>query len=197
MMPIAIVALLSGLGFVRLPYEMLLLAQRAPILFPLHMVASAGALALLAPTIWFRHKPHLHRVLGRAVGVFVVVGGLTAIPVAVLSASSVWARAGFFVQGLVWLMLLGMGWRAILEKRRADHARLMLAMAAVTTGAVWFRLMIGTALYLKLPFETAYAIAAWVGWLFPLCAVLLTASRLGPAASRPASVRQPRSPVPS
>lgn len=171
-MPVSVVALLSGLGVVNLPYEMLLLAKRVPVLFPLHMVASAGALALLGPTILFRNRPHLHRVLGRTVGVFVVVGGLTAIPVAIVSSSGLMARAGFFVQGLVWLTLLIAGWMAIRNKRRAEHARLMLAMAAVTTGAVWFRLIIGTALYLKLPFEPTYALAAWVGWIVPLCLVL-------------------------
>ena len=44
-------------------------------------------------------------------------------------------------------------------------------MAAVTTGAIWFRLMTGTAIMLKLPFEPAYAMAAWLGWLIPLTIV--------------------------
>lgn len=150
---------------------MYLLAERVPFLFRLHMSASALALLLL-PLVWMaRTTPHLHRPLGRALGIFVVVGGLTALPVAVLSSSGEIARAGFFVQGLVWLGLLGAGWRAIRAKALHRHAHLMLMMGAVTTGAVWFRLITGAAIIFGWPFEPAYAAAAWAGWLIPLALV--------------------------
>ena len=142
-----------------------------PVIFPLHMAASALALVLLPLMIATRHKRHLHRPIGRALGVFVAVGGLTALPVAVLSSSGEIARAGFFVQGLVWLALFTAGWRAIRAKDISRHTRMMFMMAAVTTGAVWFRLITGTALLLHLPFEPMYALAAWAGWLVPLAAV--------------------------
>ncbi|MEQ1715866.1 MAG: DUF2306 domain-containing protein [Hyphomicrobium sp.] len=169
--PVGIVALLSGLGLVRLPYEMFLLNERIPLLFGTHMAASALALLLLPFVIACRHRPDLHRALGRTLGAFVVIGGLTALPVAVVSSSGDLARAGFFVQGLVWLGLFASGWRAIRAHDRRGHARLMLAMAAVTTGAVWFRLMIGTALLFHMPFEATYAFAAWAGWMIPLSLV--------------------------
>lgn len=135
------------------------------------MAASALALVLLPLMIATRHKRHLHRALGRALGVFVAAGGLTALPVAILSSSGGIARAGFFVQGLVWLALFAAGWRAIRARDVPRHTQLMLLMAAVTTGAVWFRLITGTALLLHLPFEPMYAFAAWAGWLLPLAAV--------------------------
>lgn len=171
-MPVGLVALCSGLGLVRLPYEMHLLAEQLPLLFRVHMAASALALLLLPMVIWARNYRDLHRVLGRTVGAFVALGGLTALPVAILSSSGDAARAGFFVQGLVWLALLWQGWSAIRLGDRARHVRMMLAMVAVTTGAVWFRVMIGTALVTGLPFEAAYAVAAWAGWLIPLTLVL-------------------------
>ena len=62
---------------------MFLLANRMPVIFPLHMTASALALILLPLMIATRHKRHLHRPLGRALGVFVALGGLTALPVAI------------------------------------------------------------------------------------------------------------------
>lgn len=158
------------MGLLRLPYEMFLLADRMPVIFRLHMAASALALMLLPLMIATRHKRHLHRPVGRALGIFVAVGGLTALPVAVLSSSGEIARAGFFVQGLVWLALFAAGWRAIRAHDVPRHTRLMLMMAAVTTGAVWFRLITGTALLLHLPFEPMYALAAWAGWLVPLAA---------------------------
>ena len=147
---------------------MYLLAERLPVVFSLHMAASALALLLLPLVIATRNRRDLHRPLGRALGVFVVVGGLTALPVAVLSSSGEIARAGFFVQGLVWMVLLGLGWQAIRMKDRRRHAHLMLMMGAVTTGAVWFRLIIGSAIALGLPFEPMYAFAAWAGWMIPL-----------------------------
>jgi len=147
------------------------LAQRTPYVFRAHMVFSAMALLMAPAVILLRHKPEFHRPLGRLLGVFVVIGGLTALPVALVSHSSVPARAGFFVQGIVWMALLAAAWRAILERRVARHVQLMLAMLAVTTGAVWFRLFIGTAIMLRAPFEPAYALAAWTGWMLPLAMV--------------------------
>ena len=150
---------------------MYLLSERVPVVFRLHMISSALALVLLPFAISVRNRPHLHRPLGRALGIFVVVGGLTALPVAVLSSSGEMARVGFFVQGLVWLALFGQGWQAIRAHDRGRHARLMLMMAAVTTGAVWFRLITGAAIIFGLPFEPMYALAAWIGWLVPLLLV--------------------------
>jgi hypothetical protein len=170
--PVGLVAFLSGIGVLRLPYEMYLLNERIPLLFGTHMAASALALLLLPFVIAARHANDLHRALGRTLGVFVVLGGLTALPVAVVSSSGDMARAGFFAQGLVWLWLFAAGWRAIRARDRRSQARLMLAMTAVTTGAVWFRVITGTALLLHLPFEAAYAFAAWAGWMIPLALVL-------------------------
>lgn len=180
---VAAVAFLSGTGLVRLPYEMLLLTERVPYVFSLHMVTSALALALLPLAFATRNTPDLHRAVGRALGVFVVAGGLTSLPVALLSTSGPIARAGFFVQGLVWLALFARGWQAIRVRDRRRHAHLMLAMAAVTTGAVWFRLMTGSAIAFGWPFEATYACAAWAGWLIPLALVTLYAPRLVRAAA--------------
>ena len=169
---VGVVALGSGSGLIALPYEMFVLDQRVPVVFRLHMLSSAMALLLVPFVIGVRHRPSLHRKLGRVLGFFVVTGALTALPVAVLSHSSLPARAGFFVQGLVWLALLTGGLMAIRRRDRATHARFMVAMAAVATGAIWFRLMTGTAIMLKLPFEQCYAMAAWLGWLIPLTIVI-------------------------
>jgi len=171
-LPVGIVAFASGTGLIALPYEMFELARSVPFLFPAHMVASALALLLVPAVMLTRRRPQLHRPLGRLLGVFVVIGGLTALPVAVLSHSTPWARAGFFAQGLVWLYLFAAAFVAIRAHDVARHARLMVAMVAVTTGAVWFRVITGTAIALRLPFEPVYAVSAWVAWLIPLALVL-------------------------
>lgn len=169
--PISLVAIGSGLGLVALPYEMFKLASRAPLLFPAHMISSALAL-LLAPLVFaVRRYPEFHRPLGRLLGVFVVIGGLTALPVAIMSHSPLGARAGFFVQGVVWMSLLVAAVQAIREHHVERHAYLMLAMVAVTSGAVCFRLLTGAAIVLKLPFDPAYVFAAWAGWMVPMALV--------------------------
>jgi hypothetical protein len=179
--PVGVVAIGSGTGLIALPYEMFELAGRAPILFPAHMISSALALLLAPLVIAFRDRPELHKPLGWLLGAFVVIGGLTALPVAVMSHSPTLARAGFFVQGLVWLYLLGTAIVAIRRRNILRHAHLMMAMVAVTTGAVWFRVITGTAIALHLPFDTIYGLAAWIGWIAPL-AIVLSKPRLVSAA---------------
>jgi hypothetical protein len=170
--PVGLIAIGSGTGLVALPYEMFELAGRAPLLFPAHMVSSAMALLLAPVVIMLRRRPELHRPLGRLLGGFVLIGGLTALPVAIMSHSPPLARAGFFVQGIVWLYLLGAAIAAIRARDVRRHAWLMLAMVAVTTGAVWFRLITGTAIALNLPFAPVYSLSAWIGWMIPLALVL-------------------------
>jgi Predicted membrane protein (DUF2306) len=177
--PVGIVALGSAFGIIALPFEMHVLADRMPVIFRAHMATSAVALLLAPVVIGFRHQPQTHRMLGRVLGAFVLLGGLTALPVAIFSHSGAVARAGFFTQGLVWMTLLGMGIAAIRAGQRTRHRTLMLAMVAVTTGAVWFRLITGTAIALQLPFEATYAAAAWLGWMIPLALVLHYRKALG------------------
>jgi hypothetical protein len=183
-MPVGLVAIGSGTGLIALPYEMFELARRAPTIFPTHMLSSALALLLAPVVIIVRQRPKLHRPLGRLLGGFVVIGGLTALPVAIMSHSTPWARAGFFVQGVVWLYLLGAAYAAIRARNIPRHARLMIAMVAVTTGAVWFRLMTGTAIALNLPFEPVYALSAWIGWMAPLALVLANPRLVASALAR-------------
>ena len=160
---------------------MFVLAERIPIIFRAHMVTAAVALLLAPAVIALRFRPQLHGMLGRVVGGFVVIAGLTALPVAIFSHSSPMARAGFFVQGLVWMYVLARGVMAIRTGDRATHMRYMLAMYAVATGAVWFRVITGSAILWHLPFEPVYAAAAWLGWMLPLTGVLLYQARLSKA----------------
>jgi hypothetical protein len=177
-MPVGLVALFSGLGVIALPFEMYLLDQSLPVVFRLHMVASALVLLLLPAVYAARVHSPTHKTMGRVLGAFVVIGGLTALPVALFSHSSLVARAGFFVQAVVWIGFLWVGVNAIRHRDQAGHIVAMLAMAAVTTGAVWFRMITGTAILLGLPFEPIYAVAAWAGWLIPLAFVGLYRQRL-------------------
>jgi hypothetical protein len=175
---VAVVAVGSGSGLIALPFEMSLVDRRLPVVFRIHMLASAIVLGLLPVALSLRFRPKLHRKIGWLLGAFVLAGGLTALPVAIFSYSWWPARTGFFVQGVAWLWLFYAAVVAIRRGDRARHAHLMLAMAAVTTGAVWFRVLTGSAILFDLPFDPIYAASAWIAWLVPLVLVLRNAERL-------------------
>jgi len=87
------------------------------------------------------------------------------------------------------------GVRAIRRRDRARHATLMLAMAAVASGAIWVRLTTAVATSYDLPFDPVYACATWLGWLVPL-ALVLTFAPVAKRASAPRrSALASRSPV--
>ncbi len=179
--PVALVAILEGAGAIPLPFNLHVVAVRVPVMFQLHMLTAGLALLVVPFVIALRRRPHWHRPLGWIAAGCVVAGGISSLPVAVMSDSVTLARAGFLVQGLVWLGLLVLGLRAVRERRYRDHAQLMLAMAAVASGAVWVRLV--TAVAVKSPgeFDAVYGCIAWAGWLVPLA----LAWRFGPVLLAP------------
>jgi hypothetical protein len=174
--PTALIALAFGFGLLPLPYELFLVLQRRPLAFPLHMIASALALILIPIAAFARHRRVLHRAVGRTAATCVAVGGATALMVALASEAGGATRAGFFTQGLVWLALVSLAVGAIRRGEFARHARLMLAMAAVASGALWLRLLMAGVTAAQWPFETVYAIASWACWLVPL-GITLVATR--------------------
>jgi hypothetical protein len=142
------------------------------------MLASGLALVLIPLVVWVRRDRTWHRPLGRIAAVSVLMGALTSLPVALASESVAMARAGFLAQGLAWLGLIALGYAAIRQRRVQDHARLMLAMAAVASGAIWVRLTTAIATSWDLPFDPIYGCVAWAGWLVPLALVLVYPPRI-------------------
>lgn len=180
-LPTGLVAVGEGAGHLALPFNLYVVDQRLPGVFKLHMLASGIALVLIPLVVWVRRDRAWHRPLGRIAAVCVLMGALTSLPVALASDSVAMARAGFLAQGLVWLALIGAGYQAIRQRRVQDHARLMLAMAAVASGAIWVRLTTAVATGWQLPFDPIYGCVAWAGWLVPLALVVLYPPRLGMA----------------
>ena len=180
--PTALVAIAEGAALTPLPFNLFVVDQRLPGIFKLHMLASGAAMLLIPLVIVLRRHRAWHRPLGRVAATAVVLGALTSLPVAAASHSVAMARAGFFAQGIVWLTLIALGVTAIRRKQIATHQRLMLAMAAVASGALWVRLGTTIATSCDLPFDPIYGCVAWAGWMVPLAIVwvfppLLTAGR--------------------
>jgi uncharacterized membrane protein len=175
--PVAVIAIALGIGLLQLPYELMLVLQRRPVALPLHMVASGLALILIPIAAWTRRRRGLHRPVGRAAAICVAAGGVSALLVALASEATAIARAGFFAQGLVWLALLAAAFAAIRSGDVSRHARLMIAMAAVGSGAIWLRLEMAGIVALGAPFDSAYGAAAWACWLVPLSLALMVKVR--------------------
>jgi len=176
--PVALGAIALGLGLLPLPYPLLLVLQRLPVAFPLHMLASGLALILIPIAAFLRHRRGVHRAVGRMAAVCVAIGGTTALMVALASEATVVARAGLFLQGVVWLVLLAAAVMAIRRGAVSRHARLMIAMAAVASGAIWLRLTVYAAVSAGLSFDPAYAVAAWACWMVPLALAAAVSRRL-------------------
>jgi uncharacterized membrane protein YozB (DUF420 family) len=140
-----------------------------PYIFPAHMIAGGLAL-LLVPLALVLRGTRFHKLAGRIAAADVIIAGLTAIPVALDQPVTRVSAAGFATQAIVWMALLGLGLWHIRRGNRAQHRVCMLLMAAVTSGALFFRL------YLALwklvgwhgAFNTFYACDAWIAWSLPL-----------------------------
>jgi len=145
-----------------------------PFIFPVHMITGGLALLLVPLTLALRGTAW-HRVMGRIAAADIVVAGMTAIPVALEQPVTHVSAAGFATQALVWMGLLGYGLWSIRRRDYGRHRAAMLLMAAVTSGALFFRLYL--ALWklggIRGHFSTFYACDAWVAWALPL-AVMAT-----------------------
>ena len=170
---VGIAALGSVIGLPSLPEPLADLAQRLPGIFTTHMVASALGLILLPWILLVRHRPSLHRVLGRLGAGLLLIGAATSLPSALQSEATPVARLGFLTQGVLCLVFLVDGVRAIRARDPRRHAQLMLRVSALVFGAIVLRILMAGAMNLGWPFNPTYAALAWLSWSLPLAIVLL------------------------
>jgi len=169
-----------------------------PIIFPVHMVTGGLAL-LLVPLVLYLRGTRWHRLAGRVVAIDIVIAAITAIPVAVVMPVTTTSAAGFVAQASIWIVLLGVGIWSIRSGRVAAHRACMLMLAAVTSGALFFRVYLGLWKVFGVSefFDTFYAIDAWIAWGLPLLGVAiwlhLRAPRHPPTQNHDAKVSAPRS----
>lgn len=145
-----------------------------PVIFPLHMVTGGLALLLIPLVLYLRGTPW-HRRIGRIAAFDIAIAGVTAIPVALVLPITTLSAAGFAAQGVIWIILLCFGIWSIRRRRVAAHRAAMLMMAAVTSGAVFFRLYLGLWKVVGIPrhFEAFYALDSWIAWGLPLIATAI------------------------
>lgn len=140
-----------------------------PLIFPIHMVTGGLSLLLVPITILARGTAW-HRFWGRLTAVDILWAGVTAPLVAWTAPVTLVSAAGFTAQSVVWVCLLVAGIWNIRNGRITAHQTCMLLMAAVTSGALFFRIYLalwagfGDRHY----FSYFYAINAWIAWTLPL-----------------------------
>jgi hypothetical protein len=110
-----------------------------------HMVASAVPMAFVPFQISnkFRAKfPRLHINMGRAAIAGVFLGGFSLFALVPHMDIPIWGRAGFFISGLLWVMIT----------------------ATIIFGAVTQRLALPIWIGFGFPFKEAYSLSAWSAW---------------------------------
>ena len=156
------------------PEALAIKVELLPLIFPIHMVAGGLSLLLVPATIYLR-RTRFHKFFGRIAAADILVAGITApfvawaVPVTIISAT------GFTAQSVAWMGLLAAGIWNIRNGRVKAHQTCMLLMAAVTSGALFFRIFL--ALWARFGdhhyFNDFYALNAWIAWSIPLVAVLV------------------------
>jgi Predicted membrane protein (DUF2306) len=163
------------------PESLAVKLELLPALFPIHMVTGGLALILVPLTLLLRGT-RFHKHMGRITAADVLIAGATAIPVAYTVPVTLVSAAGFCTQGVLWMGLCGLGIWHIRHGRVAQHRRAMLLMAAVTTGAMFFRIYLALWMHYGWPrhFKTFYALDAWIAWGIPFLVVLVATWPRGP-----------------
>ena len=151
------------------PEALAVKVELLPIVFPIHMLTGGLAL-LLVPLAIVLRGTRWHRWAGRVAGVDILCAGVTAIPVALTAPLTPVAAAGFSTQALVWLALLAKGYWHIRRRDIAGHWQAMVMLAAVTSGAMFFRIYLALwAIYgSRRHLMVFYGVDSWVAWLLPL-----------------------------
>lgn len=135
-----------------------------------------GVIALLAGPLQFvrrirARRPALHRATGL---IFVGACALAApsgLMLALGTTAGPAAGAGFAIQALLLPVFAGLGLRAAVERRFAEHREWMLRSYALIAAAITLRLMLPASAWLGFEFLEAYRLIAWLAWTVSLALV--------------------------
>lgn len=143
-------------------------AQLRPIAFFAHVILAPVALALVPFQLWQGlrdRRPLVHRLMGRAYGMAVVISGASGLWLAVTTEAGPVAAFGFGLLAVLWLGTTITGIRLAMGGDRIAHRRWMIRSIALTLAAVTLRIQIPVGMVLEVPFDTAYPVIAWLCWV--------------------------------
>ncbi len=143
-------------------------AQLRPIAFFAHVILAPVALALVPFQLWQglrNRRPQVHRLMGRAYGIAVLISGASGLCLAVTTEAGPVAAFGFGVLAVLWFGTTITGIRLAMGGDHVAHRRWMIRSIALTLAAVTLRLQIPAGMMLDIPFDTAYPAIAWLCWV--------------------------------
>jgi hypothetical protein len=148
----------------------------------------AGVVSLLAGIAQLsrrlrRRAPRVHRAVGLAYVAACLLSAPSAIMLSLGTEAGPIAGTGFALSAVLLAGFTFLGVRAALRRRFALHREWMLRSYAITGNAVTLRVMLPLAGLLGYSFLAAYAVIAWVSWLFNLALVELYIRRARTGAS--------------
>jgi hypothetical protein len=139
-----------------------------PLAVAAHLVGGLVALAVGAWQLNARLRARviaLHRWMGRTYAVGVLVGGLGALRMSVVSEEGWITHLGFGVLAVAWLFTTGRGYLAIRSRDEARHRRWMIRSYSLTLAAVTLRIYLPLALATGISFTSAYQAISWLAWV--------------------------------
>lgn len=160
----AAVLLLHGFG------SPLIVARRTTI--PLAVMAHlGGGLVALAVGAWQMNARlrsriiELHRWMGRTYVFAVLVGGVGALRMAVVSEQGWVTHIGFGLLAALWLFSTARAYLAIRSHDEARHWRWMIRSYSLTLAAVTLRIYLPLSLAVGIQFANAYQVISWLCWV--------------------------------
>ena len=134
----------------------------------LHVIG--GVAALLVGPLQFAGNvrarwPSFHRATGWAFIAGCAVAAPTGLVLAMGTTAGPFVAAAFAIPAVLCALFTWFGWRAIFERRFADHAAWMLRSYAMIAAAITLRLLIPAAAFLEFDFLAAYRVNAWLAWM--------------------------------
>lgn len=131
-----------------------------------HMFLGGTAVLLIPVQVsrWWRKRGKSHKILGWALVPVVAIAALTTIPISFNMSWPLWSETGFALGSFAWFSALAIGIQAILAGDVERHRRWMIMMAALSFGAVSFRLQLPI---LRIWFEadTVFPYIGWTCWV--------------------------------
>jgi uncharacterized membrane protein len=130
-----------------------------------------GGLVALAVGAWQMNARlrsrviELHRWMGRTYTVAVLIGGLGALRMAVVSEEGWTTHLGFGLLALLWLFTTARAYIAIRSHDEARHRRWMIRSYSLTLAAVTLRGYLPLSLAVGIPFADAYQVTSWLCWV--------------------------------
>ena len=109
-------------------------------------------------------RPALHRWLGRAYALAILIAGIGGLVMALNTRAGAVAGTGFGTLAVLWVGVTAQAVRLAMLRRIEKHRVWMIRSAALTLAAVTLRLYLPI-LAPALGFDTAYTIVAWACWV--------------------------------